>query len=92
MVTKCLKYHDQLPESIRDYVRQHLLTEDHLEKITSLFVAEHFSPWLTTEQTWEELANWVVQGRLKDGDRSVRATKQEVERWKKFIAPEQPHL
>jgi hypothetical protein len=56
-VSERLKYYDELPEKIKDFVRQEKLTEGHLEKITSLCVDAHFSPWLTTEQLWLKLAN-----------------------------------
>ena len=55
------------------FIRQGLLAESHLEEIASLFVVEYFSPWLTTEQAWEELADQAVRDKGKNGDKSVRA-------------------
>jgi len=61
-VSKRLKMHG-LSEQIKEFMRQGLLKEGHLEEIISLCVDAHFSSWLTTEQAWEELAEWAAGGK-----------------------------
>lgn len=85
MVGYRLRLHG-LSQHIKGFVNQGLLTETHLIEITSLSIDLHFSPWLTTEEAWEELAEIAVGGVRKDGKKSTRATAKDVEGWKKFIA------
>lgn len=80
-----LKLHS-LPNQIKEFVNQKLLTETHLIEITKLGIDSHFVPWLTTEQAWQELAELAVRGIRKDGKKTTRATAKDVEGWKKFIA------
>jgi len=43
-------------EKVKGYVSTGLLAEFHLQEITRLSAADTLSPWLTTPQVWEELA------------------------------------
>jgi ParB-like chromosome segregation protein Spo0J len=72
------RLHDLMPQCIKDYVIQGLLFEAHLREISSVLLESHFSPWLTTEQAWEKLADWAK-------GRTVRETKKKVGQWKSFI-------
>jgi site-specific DNA-methyltransferase (adenine-specific) len=45
-----------LPNHIKTFTLQDLLTETHLREIVSLRLEAYFGPWLTTQQAWEELA------------------------------------
>jgi hypothetical protein len=49
MVSYRLKLYD-LPNHIKDFTNQGLLTETHLIEICKLQINLYFSPWLTTEQ------------------------------------------
>ena len=49
-----------MPESVKEYVQQKILAKGHLDEISGVFVVEHLSPWLTTQQAWEELAEKAV--------------------------------
>ena len=80
LVSKRLKLHG-LSDRIKGFIHQKLLAEAHLIEITQLFIDEYFSPWLTTEQAWEELAEWASGGM----GHTVRQTKTKVGQWKSFI-------
>ena len=59
------------------------LTEGHLTAICGVTLdVQSFSPWLTTQQAWEELAAKAVYDKGKNGDKSVRAVREDVQRWK----------
>jgi len=58
-----------MPDKVKGFVSQCLLAEFHLEEICSCFAAKHLSPWLTTSQAWEELAEKAVNNRAKNGSR-----------------------
>jgi len=45
-----------LPQTVKKEVVTGNLSEGHLQAITSLVVTSQLTPWLTTEQAWEELA------------------------------------
>lgn len=72
-----------MPETIKRYVRQGELTEGHLTEIGQVLVDLH--PWLTTQQAWEELASKAVYDKGKNGDKSVRAVREDVTLWREFI-------
>lgn len=69
-VSRRQKFHG-LPEGIKDYVRQDLLSEGHLTEISSVCVDAHFSPWLTTQQAWEELAQWAIGHTVRDTRKKI---------------------
>lgn len=79
VVAKRIRYHT-FPAGVKDYVRQGLLTEGHLDEIAGVFVVEHLATWLTTEQAWEELAEIAVKGM-----KTVRAVRDDATKWKQFI-------
>ena len=59
-VSERLKYHDKMPEEIKEIMRQEKITEGHLEKISILCVDAYFHAWLTTEQLWIDLAELAI--------------------------------
>lgn len=75
-----------LPVKIKDFIRQDVLSEGHFEQISQLYVDVYFSPWLTTSQAWEELANKAIYDKGKNGSKSVRSVKDDVDQWREFIA------
>lgn len=54
-----VKKHVGTAEEVRSSSKA--LTEDHLRAITGVVLALELSPWLTTEQAWEELAEKAVR-------------------------------
>jgi ParB/RepB/Spo0J family partition protein len=84
LVTERIKWHG-LNENIKRIVYQGLLNEAHLRQITGLSIDRHFSSWLTTESAWEELAAKAVHDKGKNGSKSVRSVKDDVDQWKEFI-------
>jgi len=78
MVSYRLKLHE-LPDHVKEFTNQGLLTETHLIEISKIQIDLYFIPWLITEQAWEELAEIAVSGVRKDGKKSTRATAKDVE-------------
>ena len=39
-----------------EFISQGLIGKEHWRAITELLMTNNLSPWLTTEQAWEELA------------------------------------
>lgn len=68
MVSYRLKLH-QLPEKIKVFINQGSLEETHLLEISKLSIDLYFSPWLTTSQAWEELANKAIYDKGKNGSK-----------------------
>ncbi len=83
-VSERLKWHT-VSEKIKNYIEQQLLDEGHLREITSISNVQYLSPWLTTHQVWEELADKVVSDKGKNGEKSVRSVRKDVVVWKEFI-------
>ncbi len=67
-----------LPDNIKRHVNQKTLTEAHLIEISGLLVDSQLSGCLTTEEAWEEVAALAVHGRGKNGEKSVRAVRDDV--------------
>lgn len=84
MVYHFLKLH-KLPAHVKEFCTQKLLEETHLREITSFELECTFSPWLTPEQAWIELAEKAVYDKGKNGNKSVKAVKADVDTWKAFI-------
>lgn len=63
-VSERLKFHT-MPAKVKGFVSKEVLGEFHLQEIAQLSAADTLSPWLTTSQAWEELAQKAVNGRLK---------------------------
>ncbi|MGB9791858.1 MAG: DNA methyltransferase [Thermacetogeniaceae bacterium] len=85
MVSYRLKLH-KLPEKIKGFTNQGLLSETHLLKIAALRIDSYFAPWLTQEQAMLELAEKAVRDKKKNGEKSVRALEADVLSWKEWIA------
>jgi site-specific DNA-methyltransferase (adenine-specific) len=85
IVSKRLKL-NKLPNTIKRFIHQGFLTERHLIEISEIFTSEYFSPWLTTEQAQLELAAKAAKDKAKNGAKTVRAVKKDVDQWKAFIA------
>lgn len=84
MVSYRLDLH-QMPDKIKKFISQGLLTEGHLTEVMKLSVDLYFSAWLTTPQAHLELAEKAVHDRGKNGKKSVRAVKKDVDTWKEFV-------
>ena len=55
-----LKLHDEVSENVKEKLRQGLIEEGHLHEILELFVDEHLSLWLSTEEARQELIKcWI---------------------------------
>jgi len=52
-----------MSDKVKGFIARGLLDEFHLEEICELFAANNLSPWLTTSQAWEELAEKAVHDR-----------------------------
>lgn len=77
---------NRLPENVKRFMLQGLLTEAHLRLIAGLCLEAYFTPWLTTEQAMVELAEKTVRDKQKNGEKSVRALEADVAAWKEWIA------
>lgn len=53
-----------LSDKVKNYVRKDSLPEVILQEIVPLCVTHTFSPWLTTSQAWEALAEKAVNDKL----------------------------
>ena len=53
--------------------------QSHCEAIVVLCAGAHFSPWVTTEKLWIDIAKWAKN------NKTVRETKDEVDRWQEVI-------
>ena len=80
-----LKLH-RLPERVKDFIPQGLLTEAHLARIAEVYLEEYFTPWLTPDEAIVELAEKAVRDRKKNGEKSVRSLEADVAEWKAWIA------
>lgn len=60
-ITERINWYINVPDKIKVMFDQSNITEKHLRRITSLEVGRTFSSWLTTEQLWIDIANWVVE-------------------------------
>ncbi len=85
IVSSRVKFY-QLPDKIKEYSRQGLLTEAHLDEITSIPVNGNFEIWLTPEQITSELAEKIKHDTGKNGSKTVKATREDAKKWKEFIA------
>jgi len=70
-VSRRLRFND-MPAKVKEVVLHNLLSEWHLQELLELSVAQRLSPWLTTSQAWEELAEKAVHDRAKNGSRPVK--------------------
>jgi ParB/RepB/Spo0J family partition protein len=87
LVSMRIRLH-QLPEAVKVFIRDGLLTEAHLLEITQGIsrLIPALAPWLTAEQAWTELAAQAVRDKQKNGGKSVAALREDVKGWKEFIA------
>lgn len=79
-----LKLHG-LPDKIKTFCTQGLLDETHLREILAIELEFKFMDWLTTVQAWEELASKAIYDKGKNGSKSVRAVKDDIDQWREFI-------
>lgn len=66
VVSRRLKFHT-MSDKVKDFIRRDLIDESHLEEISYLSAADTLSPWLTTQQVWQEVAEKAVNDRAKRG-------------------------
>lgn len=57
-----------------------------MKEIITLYLEVYFSEWLTTEQARCELARKAATDKGKNGEKTTRAIKQDVDTWKAFIS------
>jgi len=50
-----------MTDKVKGFISKGLLAEFHLQEIIQLSAADNLSPWLTTHQAWEELAEKAVK-------------------------------
>lgn len=84
MVSYRLKLHS-LSDGIKEFINQGPLEEAHLIQISSVSIDLYFSPWLTASQAWQELASKAVHDKGKNGSKSVKSVKDDVDQWREFI-------
>lgn len=77
MVSYRLKL-SRLPDKVKGYVSQGLVSEGHLTEIAQLSVDLHLQYWLTDESAWVELIT-------KSKGKTVKDTREEAGKWKSFI-------
>jgi len=79
-VARRIKLH-LLPEGIKQFMSQGFLTEGHFAEILGICVDSYLSGWLTTEQTQKEIIEKAAKEKW-----SVKTLRDEVKKWKEFIA------
>lgn len=84
IISKRLKLYE-LADSIKTFIHQQLLDEAHLIEILRLFIDEYLNNWLTSTQAHLELATKAVNDKSKNGKKTVKAVKADVDTWKAFI-------
>ena len=67
MVSNRIKLHE-LPDGIKDFITQNLITERQLVDILPLSLELYFSPWLTTDQVRLKCAEGINQHKGKKSD------------------------
>ena len=75
----------ELPDKVKDFTNQNLITETQLIQILPLQIDLHFQPWLTTDQIRLKCANELVKNCLPGFPKTVRASQEHVEKWKAII-------
>lgn len=83
-VSERLKWHNA-SDTIKRFFQQEFLDEGHLREISSISIVGNLNDWLTAESAWEELAVKAVHDKGKNGSKSVRSVKDDVDQWKEFI-------
>lgn len=73
-----------LPPAVKSFTSQGILSEAHLAEIQRVQV--NLYPWLTSGRAWEELATKVARDKAKNGEKTVKATREDIAEWKEFIA------
>lgn len=53
--------------NVKRFTTEAKITEENLQGIARLQLSGNLSPWLTTQQIWEELAEKAVHDRAKNG-------------------------
>ena len=84
IVSKRINLND-LSDGIKQFIHQRTLDEAHLIEISALFIDEYFESWLTTSEAQLELVEKAVRDKSKNGSKTVRAFKADVDIWKAFI-------
>ncbi len=76
-VSRRLRFND-MPAKVKEVVQHNLLSEWHLQELLELSVAQRLSPWLTTPQAWEELAEKAAHDQAKNGSRKREDWQQKI--------------
>jgi ParB/RepB/Spo0J family partition protein len=74
-----------LPDDIKSFSSQGLIEEGHLIEILGLEVDYYFNDWLATEQAQHELIQKAIKDKSKNGSKSTKAVREDVNIWKAFI-------
>lgn len=84
MVSFRINLHE-LPNEIKKYVNQGLLTETQTIELLRLSINLHFSEWLTTDEIRLRCARELIKNSLPGIPKTVRASKEYIEKWKDII-------
>ena len=84
-VTWRLQLNDEMSDEVKENVRQGLIDEGHLHEILELFVDEHLSLWLSTEEARQELICQTINHIQKNGNKSTKAVREDVSSMKTLI-------
>lgn len=76
---------DRLPLKIKAFCSQKLLEEAHLVEIDQIAVDCKFSTWLTPNQAKEEIAEKAIHDKGRNGGKTAKAVRVDVDTWKAFI-------
>lgn len=84
MVSFLINLH-KLPDTIKDFTNQDLITETQLIQILPLQIDLYFQPWLTTDEIRLKCARELVKYCLSGYPKSVTASREYIEKWKEII-------
>ena len=84
MVSNRIKLHE-LPDRIKDFITQNLVSERQLVDILPLSLELYFSPWLTTDQVRMKCAEDLIKDCLPGNPKTVKASQKYIDNWKSVI-------
>ena len=79
VVAERIRYH-ALPDNVKDMCSDGVLTEGHLQPISTLVLTSELHDWLTLDQITIELAEKIKRDAGKNGSKSVKATREDAGR------------
>lgn len=75
----------ELPNEVKKYANQNLITETQLIQILPLQIDLHFQEWLTTDQIRMKCSKELIKNCLPGIPKTVKASKEYIEKWKAII-------